>query len=329
MKILLVRFSSIGDIVLTTPLIRCLKKQTEAELHFLTKKSFAPILLPNPHLDSVFSIERKIWEVVPILRRERYDYIIDLHHNMRSFSLKKMLFSVPAYSFKKLNIEKWLLVNFKINRLPNKHIVDRYIDTAASFGIENDGLGLDFFFETTPLLPLPFSDYIALPIGAGKVTKALTVNKIVEIIENISIPIVLLGGKKEVHKAKLIERKLEKNHARRKLRWSNLVGKCSLAESAWIIKNATIVLTGDTGLMHIAAAFKKNIITIWGNTTPKFGMYPYYAGGNNLNTNIEHLTLPCRPCSKIGYDACPQGHFNCIEQLDSQLILSEIQRLLT
>ena len=152
-KILIIRFSSIGDIVLTSPVIRCLKLQTGSEIHYLTKQPFVALLKNNPHVSKVFAIDKSVGEVLPALRREKYDYIIDLHHNLRTFILKWRLPFVKSYAFKKLNFEKWLLTNFKINRLPKTHIVDRYLETVKSLGVKNDGQGLDFFLPEDLLNP--------------------------------------------------------------------------------------------------------------------------------------------------------------------------------
>lgn len=332
-KILIIRFSSIGDIVLTSPVIRCLKEQKKAEIHYLTKAPFAPILTTNPHISKVYTIQKMVSEVLPALRQEKYDYIIDLHHNLRTFLIKWSLPFVKSYAFKKLNFEKWLLTNFKINRLPQQHIVDRYLETVKPLGVKNDGNGLDFFlnedllkFQNLVNLNTSLIPYIAIPIGAGKNTKALTIEKIINICQGINYPVVLLGGKQEIKKGEAIETIIKATEGQEKL--TNLVGKCSLLESAAIVKNAKLVLTGDTGLMHIAAAFQKPIISIWGNTVPEFGMYPYYPKGMNLNTIIEVQNLSCRPCSKIGYDDCPKGHFKCIDKLEIGQIVGAINSLM-
>jgi len=313
--------------------IRCLKEQKEVEIHYLTKAPFASILKTNPHISKVYTIQKNIGEVVPFLRKEKYDYLIDLHHNLRTFLIKWRLPFVKSYAFKKLNFEKWLLTNFKINRLPKTHIVDRYLATVKPLGVKNDEKGLDFFlpqdllnFQNLVNLNIPKTPYIALPIGAGKNTKALTIEKIINICQAINYPVVLLGGKQEIKKAIAIETIIEATEGKERL--TNLVGKYSLLESAAIVKNAKIVLTGDTGLMHIAAAFHKPIISIWGNTVPEFGMYPYYPKGKDLNTVIEVKNLPCRPCSKIGYDDCPKGHFKCIDQLEIGQIVGTVHSLM-
>jgi len=336
--------------------------QKGAEIHYLTKKPFASILEVNPYISKVFTIDKKISEVSAALRAEQYDYIIDLHHNLRSFLVKWSMPFVKSYSFKKLNFEKWLLVNLKINRLPNNHIVNRYLDTVKFLGVKNDDKGLDFFLDdkAAKRLSPPLeggrgrkNSYVALPIGAGRNTKALTIEKIVSICQGLDYPIVLLGGKGEIEKGNKIEKLFPPPDPLQRGRASyldeklydkvsisnhslegkggaliNLVGKCSLLESAAIVKDAAVVLTGDTGLMHIAAAFRKPIVSIWGNTIPEFGMYPYYPKGMNLNRTVEIKELSCRPCSKIGYDNCPKGHFKCIEALEIPKIMEQLKALI-
>jgi len=263
--------------------------------------------------------------VSPQLKEEQYDCIIDLHKNLRSFLVKLNLPFIKSYSFNKLNFEKWLLVNFKINYLPQKHIVDRYFETLSALNVQNDGLGLDFFFfQENITLPtnLP-SNYIALVIGAGKHTKAPTISKWQEIIYTIKQPIVLLGGPAEKEKAIDLIQLLSPIN---KSSITNLVGQINLMQSAYCVQQADKVITGDTGLMHIAAAFQKPIISIWGNTVPDFGMYPYYGNQIDQHRVVEVKGLSCRPCSKIGFDVCPKGHFKCIEEINTRNldILSEM-----
>lgn len=321
MKILLLRFSSIGDIVLTTPVARCLKKQLGAEVHFLTKKAFGPLLTPNPYLDRVFTFEKEIDEVLPLLKAEQYDLVVDLHHNLRSLRLKLAL-GRPARSFDKLNLEKWLLVNLKINRLPDIHIVQRYLSTVAHLGVRYDGEGLDYFIP--PEAEVVVSDfsallsegnYVAFVLGATHATKRLPLDKMIEICRNLDQPVVLLGGKPEQATGAQITGS----------NVVNLCGRLSLHQSASLVRQAGKVLTHDTGLMHIAAAFRKKIVSVWGNTVPSFGMYPFYPTGIHLNTSIEVEGLSCRPCSKIGFDTCPKGHFRCMNDISVPAIIAALK----
>lgn len=324
MKILLLRFSSIGDIVLTTPVARCLKRQLGAEVHFLTKAPFTSILTPNPNIDRVFSFKKEITEVIPALREQRYDWIIDLHNNLRSLRLKWAL-GRPARSFSKLNFEKWLLVNMGIDRLPNVHIVHRYLDTARHLEVKYDGRGLDYFIppeeevnvpELSPLLSS--GNYFAFVIGATHATKRLPADKIIAICRSLHRPVVLLGGGAEAETGNFIARNTGEHVV-------NLCGKLSLHQSASVVRQAAAVATHDTGLMHVAAAFGKKIVSIWGNTIPKFGMYPFYPEGENHNITIEQTGLKCRPCSKIGYARCPKNHFLCMNTLDIVQICSALE----
>ncbi|MFM7023621.1 MAG: glycosyltransferase family 9 protein [Flavobacteriales bacterium] len=317
-KFLIIRFSSIGDIVLTTPVLRCLKKKFPGcEIHYLTKVAFAPIVKENPYINKVYSIEKSPKEVMSELKKENYSHIIDLHKNLRS---KKVVFALNAKtsSFPKLNAEKFLMVKFKMDILPKIHIVDRYFKAVEDLGVKNDKEGLDYFIPENVVLPQRIPPaYNVLVVGAAHPTKALTEEQLIKIAKESTLPVVLLGGKKE---AALGEKIAE-------ICGANVINHCdkgNLHQSALIIKHATIVITPDTGMMHVASAFKKKIISIWGNTIPEFGMYPYLPQNPELYKIFEVKELNCRPCSKIGHRECPKGHFKCIKEIDYEGVISEM-----
>jgi heptosyltransferase-2 len=316
MKFLIIRFSSIGDMVLTTPVIRCLKQQVlDAEVHYLTKSSFRGIIESNPYVDKVHLLESDFDHLLTVLQQEKFDYIIDLHHNLRTLKVKKALKEVPAFSFNKLNIKKWLLTAFKINVMPHVHIVDRYLDTVKSFGVKNDGKGLDYFIPDHDIVPdedIPAAQslgFAGIVIGAAHNTKKLPLDKLKELCEKINYPIILLGGPED----RAIGNEIA---AIDPDKIYNSCGKFNLNESADLVRRAKVVITHDTGLMHIAAAFKKPIVSIWGNTVPAFGMTPYFGNTNVKHDLFEVKGLWCRPCSKIGYSKCPLGHFKCMRKHD-------------
>jgi len=316
MKILIIRFSSIGDIVLTTPVIRCLKEQLPGvEVHYITKKAFESVLKFNPYIDKLHLLEGSIGEQIGRLKTEKFDFVVDLHHNLRTLRIKRAL-GVRSASFNKLNIAKFMLVNFKINRMPDVHIVDRYLETVASLGVRNDGKGLDYFlgadYSLQELLPESHQDYTGFVIGAQHATKRLPLEKIIRICEQTEGPIVLLGGKED----KAVGDEVVRAAGPQVL---NCCGSFALNESAFLVKMARKIISHDTGLMHIAAAFKKKIVSVWGNTVPEFGMYPYQVEEHFV---AEVKGLPCRPCSKIGYKKCPQGHFKCMNDQDDRKIAS-------
>ncbi|AYQ35016.1 glycosyltransferase family 9 protein [Runella sp. SP2] len=321
LKVLVIRFSSIGDIVLTTPVIRCLKTQrSDIELHYVTKASYRFLIADNPYIDKIHVLEESLWGLIGKLRQEKFDVIIDLHNNLRTLQLKTAL-GVESYSFNKLNWEKWLFVNLKVKAMPSVHIVDRYLDAVRKLGVVNDDRGLDYFIPYKDIIEpdwLPITHqhgYVAYAIGGQHETKKLPLERMIELCQKISYPIVLLGGKEDADNGEAIERALGKE------RVYNACGKCNFNQSASLVQQSKLVFSHDTGLMHVAAAFKKKVYSIWGNTVPEFGMYPY-------QTNfviLENRQLDCRPCSKIGNKRCPKGHFKCMNELSFQFEIKELK----
>lgn len=303
--------------------MRNLKAQTkDVEVHYLTKKSFAGIVEHNPNVDKVFTIEKSIKEVLSKLKAEKYDMLIDLHNNLRTFMLKRRL-GVKSHAFRKLNINKWLLVNLGWNTMPDVHVVDRYMDATASLGITNDGKGIDYFIpkeEQVELSVLPETHqkgYIAFAIGGQFEGKKLPVNKLTEICQKISHPVVLLGGPGDKEVANKICSESGSNI-------HNACGAFSLNQSASLVEQANLVITHDTGLMHIASAFKKKIISLWGCTSPVLGMYPYLPDPKSVIIEPDHLSK--RPCSKLG-NKCKHGDFECAKQVDEDRILQAVEEL--
>jgi ADP-heptose:LPS heptosyltransferase len=178
-KVLIIRFSSIGDIVLTSPVIRCLKTQSpETEIHYLTKKQNYPLLQANPYISRIWQFDDNFNELLPRLKSEEFDFIIDLHRNFRSrYVIHKL--SAPSATFPKLNFRKWVMVHFKIHLLPDLHIVDRYFKALTKLKIHNDGQGLDHFIppdeevDISGWIPGHQKEYIAFSIGGKHNTKIL------------------------------------------------------------------------------------------------------------------------------------------------------------
>ncbi|MCB0703790.1 MAG: glycosyltransferase family 9 protein [Saprospiraceae bacterium] len=324
-KILVIRFSSIGDIVLTTPILRCLSVQTGAEIHFLTKSAYSSLLRPNPYISRIWALEDSMSSLLPALHREGFDYIVDLHKNLRTWRTRFFL-GVPGSSFPKLNLAKWLMVNLKVNRLPDRHIVDRYFDAVKSLGVRYDGAGLDHFFpdDDTPKLPgirggrIP-KDLVCFAIGGAHSTKRLPMEQLKKICLELPNPIVLIGGASEASAGKQLAA-LDPD------RIYDLCGQVGLHESAKWIRESSVLITHDTGMMHLGAALRKRIVSIWGNTIPAFGMYPFYPEGASPAFISEVLELSCRPCSKIGFDVCPKGHFNCMQGQNILQILDQVKK---
>lgn len=320
-NILIIRFSSIGDIVLTTPVIRCLKEQLPgARIHFLTKRQFEPVLKANPYVDRLHLYDGDFKSLMPQLRSEGISYIIDLHKNYRS-SFVKQHFNVPAHTFPKINVQKWLAVNLKWNVLPDIHIVDRYFKATEALGIENDHRGLDYFIhaaDEVELSSLPVTHqqgYVAVVTGAKHQTKIFPAGMVAEICRRVGKSVILLGGKEDKAAGDEIVSQTSSLVF-------NACGLYRLNQSASLVRQSLVVLSNDTGLMHIAAAFNKPIVSVWGNTIPGFGMYPYLPKENPAPSLLAQVNgLRCRPCSKIGHRKCPKKHFRCMNDIDIEPII--------
>ena len=320
MKILIIRFSSMGDVILTSPVIRCLKLQLpDAEVHYLSKSANYELLRANPYLHKIHLLDVEADKVIAQLQKERFDYVIDLHHNLRSWKFKRAL-SGKKYSFNKLNWAKWLRVQLKIDILPRVHIVERYLDAVKALGVKNDGQGLDYFIPEDSQMaapefsPLLAQSYVAFSIGGQHQTKKLPQDKITAICRQIPHPILLMGGKEDAKVAEAVVASCP---------GQSIVSSCgavNINQSASLLQQAAVVISHDTALMHMAAAFGKKTIAVWGNTIPELGMYPYLPQHPEHAASFEVKGLSCRPCSKIGFSSCPKGHFNCMQQQNFEAI---------
>lgn len=325
LKILIIRFSSIGDIVLTSPVPRLLKKKfPNSKIHFITKKRYQDLYRYNKNIDRIILFKKNLFLTAIKLRYESYDFVIDLHNNLRSIFLRFILFK-KSYIYNKEFIKRWLIVNFKLKiRLP--HIAESYILTLKPLGINDDLKGLDYFFSYKDIFEsswLPSShkkNYIILVLGAKYFTKRLPTNKAIELCDKLNSPIILLGGKDAINDANVIENFFNKsknfekkiyNTLNKKTKIVNMCGKLSINQSAFLLKNADMVYTNDTGLMHIAAALKKKVVGIWGSTHPNLGFYPF----ETKFAIYQNNNLSCRPCTKIGHSKCPLNHFKCMNDL--------------
>jgi len=322
MKFLVIRFSSIGDIVLTTLAIRCLKQQVAgAEVHFLTKLSFKAVTAHNPYIDKFYYYDDNLVALIKQLKTEQYDYIIDLHKNLRTLRIRFAL-NVETYAYKKESLQKFLLTKLRINVMSGRHISLRCLDALARFNVQDDGRGLDYFIppaEKVAVGDLPLSHsmgYVAIVIGASFYTKKLPVHKLKQLCQAIELPIVLVGGKDDVQEGEEIAgADTGKTY--------NACGKFTLNESADIVRNAKMVISHDTGLQYIACAFNKPVVAIWGGTSPRLDVEPFYGyrylnGLQNqpMHKNMLVPALKCQPCSNYGTTTCPLGHFKCMEQQD-------------
>ena len=326
MRLLFIRFSSIGDIVFTTPAIRCAKLQIpNAEIHFLTKASMKSVTEANPYIDQFHYFDNNLSALVDQFKEIEFDYIIDLHSNFRTFKIKKAL-GVPALTYKKLSIQKFLLTKWHLNCMPHRHIADRCLDTLKPLGVVNDGKGLDHFVPNTVTLSakdIPTAHqagYVAFVIGASYATKKLPLEQLQQLCHLIQYPIILIGGKED---AAIGEQVASVNP----IKIYNACGKFNLHESALLVQQSKTVLSHDTGFLYVACAYHKKTIAIWGATSPALDVEPYYPQDlalQDMYTNAIVPHLPCQPCSNYGTHICPQGHFACMRQQNLKGIAQKV-----
>ena len=319
MKILVIRFSSMGDIIYTTPVVRCLKKQLpEAEVHFITKPAFKYIYDNNPYVEKLLLLKPRLSDTIEEIKAEQYDYIIDLHNNLRT-AIIKLRTGIKSSSYKKQTIRKWLSLKFNLNLVSQVHLVDRYLKTVQFLNVKNDDKPIDYYikanYQLDKLLPVSHQEkYVAFVIGATHFTKRMPNEKIVSICREINLPVVLLGGNDVKANGDIIATALGN-------KVYNACGITSLDESVFLVSKADKLIGFDTGLTHIAEAFNVPIVSVWGGTAPELlGVYPY-----KVKTVLQAaIELPCRPCSKFGLPACPLGHFKCMNDMPENMITTFI-----
>jgi heptosyltransferase-2 len=288
------------------------------------------LLVNDPYIDKLHYLEDDLDAVIKELKKEKFDHVIDLHNNLRTMRVKKAL-KVNSYAFPKLNIQKWLLTNFKVDVMPDKSIVERYFEAVKPLGVHNDGKGLDYFLpqdkrvKNTDIPMSHWGGYVGCVIGGSYNTKKLPNDQWKKFCATVPYPVILLGGPEDRHDGNEIAEQDP-------IKIYNSCGKFNLNESAELVAHARVVISNDTGLMHVAAAFQKPIISLWGNTSPEMGMFPYY-GYNNLKDRItpqsvimENNGLGCHPCSKIGFNKCPKGHFKCMKDLDMNFAVEQVKK---
>ncbi len=320
-KILIIRLSSIGDVILTSPIVRSLHAcYPAAELHFITKAAYAPLLEEHPLLAKVHRFEGDMNATIAALRAENFDFILDLHRNIRSRIIKSRL-RLPSGTYSKDRWPVLLHTRYKIGKLPQVHTVERYARALKPLNCELDRgpLELHLPVEADEMAAKVLNRYFkAAPVGVvlgGKyATKRWPIAYFVELLNALNRPVLLLGGPEDQEDAAVLKAQLKVDHL-------DAVGQYNLVLSAALVRKCAYLITHDTGLMHIGAAFGVPLFTLWGNTVPELGFYPWKAEAVNLQVD----GLGCRPCTKLGYDECPKGHFKCMMDLKPGMVLDAIR----
>lgn len=327
MKALIIPGANIADVVFATPVIRALKVQLDdLELHVLADISSAFTLDENPYVDHIHFCQQSGWKDYQRLKSESFDFVVNFNEGWRATWLA-LLLNVKTYALDNLRLKQWLMVNLKIDKLPNMHLVRRMFESLEPLQVKPDELGLDFFIPEKDKvlkewLPEPFREgYLVFCINARYNTRKLTVDRIIELCDKINRPIILLGTKEDADTAEVVSLFFSKgvsiNYEEGLLQLNkrttvyNACGKFNFNQMASVIKQSRAVFTFDNEFISVASAFRKEIIGLWGNTILLFGRYPY----RTKFTVLENNRISCRPCTSKGYDKCPKGHFKCMNRI--------------
>ena len=319
-KILITRFSSIGDIVITSAAVRCVRQAfPDSEIHFATKEVFSPLVQYSPHIDKLRLLGDEWNAYVSTFKGEHFDVFIDLHKNIRTRLLRSAVRADQYISYGKRNLDKWLLVNLKLNRLNRYSVNQNYFTQLEQLGVQYDGEGLDFYYDVSSISSgikdLASEPYLVMALGAQFATKQAPVDILEKLVAELNGRVMLIGGERERAIGDLL--------ATTGSNVVNLCGSTTLPESAYLIENAGKVFSHDTGMMHIAAAFDKDLAVLWGSSVPEFGFAPVYPESSRADVrHFENSDIGCRPCSKLGHQKCPKKHFKCMREIDYQEIAS-------
>jgi ADP-heptose:LPS heptosyltransferase len=327
LKALVICGPTIADVVFSTPIIRALKVQLdELELHILADLTLAFTLDENPYVDNIHFYNASTWKNYRRLNLEKFDIIVNLREDLNSKFLA-LLLNGKTYALKSNRWEQWLMVNLKIDHLPNQHLVSRMYEGLNKLPVKPDELGLDYFIPdkdkvAKEWLPEGFREaYVVFCINAAHNTRKLTLSRMIELCDKINKPIVLLGSKEDADTgeaiSKFFNQSASEGHQEGLLQLNkrtiiyNACGKFNVNQMASVVKQARAIFTFDNEFIPIASAFKKEIFGLWGNTILLFGRYPY----RTKFTVLENNKILCRPCSTRGFAKCPKGHFNCMNQI--------------
>lgn len=334
-KILIIRLSSIGDVLLTTPFIRQTRKTfPKAQIDYIIKEEYVELLEMNPNIDNLLTIDTKtgshgLRELKKSLLEIDYDYVFDLHNNFRSNYLKRGLRTEHRYTIKKNKIIQFLYVYFKINWYEKIiPMAERYLAVGKSVGIEDDGIGLELYWRKSldnsvknvfdKIARIEKDRFFTFAPGAGFFTKRWPVEYykrlIKDLMDKYSCKVLILGSELDNRQGKYLA---ENENV------FDLTGQLSLLQSAIVISKSKALVTNDTGLMHMATAVKTPLLAIFGSTVKEFGFFPY----RSKSVIVENEGLSCRPCSHIGRHSCPKKHFKCMKELTPDIVMRNFEKI--
>jgi len=336
-KILVIRLSSIGDVVLVTSLLRNLRRHfPQAQIDVVVKTAFTDLLRHHPAISRLYEVmpERgraELQELGKQLRERRYDVVLDVHKNFRSLFLSRAARAPRVLRYKKFYLRRWMLVHLRLNFLRHTPpIRQRYVQASAALGVIDDGGPPELFWTEAEEKAADRalraagwdgkSTLVAVAPGAGFFTKRWPAEKFAEVARELTargIFVVILGNEQDRDLAAGIQRALSGTHA-------SLAGQTGLLVTAAILKKCRALISNDSGVMHIAEAVGTPLVAIFGSTTRELGFFPQQPNSRV----VENINLRCRPCSHLGKAKCPKGHFLCMQAITPEQIIAVLDKIL-
>ncbi|MFC1564146.1 lipopolysaccharide heptosyltransferase II [candidate division KSB1 bacterium] len=336
-KILIIRLSSIGDIILTTPLVRSLREKfDDAVIDYVVKEEYLDLVRTNHHLNDVIPFNKSggFTELIKLkryIRSQKYDLVIDLHKNFRSVYLRSFLSGAKITKYKKNYFNRSLLVWFGINRFEKIIPVYRkYFYAVKDLGLDYDESGTEVHIpekeEKKVKNALNRSGYdwkrplIIICPGAGFATKRWKKEGYTEAAETLAREydafIGLLGGSGDKELCESIRTGMKK-------RAVNFAGSLSLLESAALLRESSLVITNDTGMLHLAQSQVRPVVAVYGPTTIELGYFPFME-----NSFVIQYDIACRPCTHNGSEKCPRKHFKCMNEIRTEEVIKASEQLI-
>ncbi len=321
-KVLIIRLSSLGDVILTSPVIRALKNiNPEIKIDFLVKPNFVDAIKYNSNLNKIFQYSTKkdnSEKLIQILRENNYDLILDLQNNKRSKRITSKL-KRKKIVYKKHSLKRFLFVHFNFKKLnPLKSVPEKYVEAIAELKLDEKGAEL-FLPGNIKSAVKDDCKYVGFAPGSMHITKMWPIDYYIELGNRLAeqgYRVLLFGGKDDIIVCKYLSIYIKNS--------INLATNNQLLKMAPTMKQCDFMVCNDAGLMHAATALNVPVVVIFGSTVKEFGFAPYKA----KHLIIENNELKCRPCSHIGKDSCPKRHFKCMKSLTPEIVIREINKFL-
>jgi heptosyltransferase-2 len=337
-KILITRLSSMGDIVLTTPVIRALRRRfSDAQIDYVTKQEFAELVQTNPHLTNIYPYDSRsgfagLRALGRQLRGQRYDLMVDLHNKLRSRLLQAMVRPRQTVRFSKYFVKRTLLVKTGLNLYirPITQVPDRYLRPLQAFGVKNDDVGLELFpteehyakvatifrqhHLTDDEFVIGLGPVASFPLKQWPVERFAEVGQ--ELVRRYHARVLLFGGPPDVPLVEPLTEKIPHDPIL-------LCGQLTMIESAAALQRCALFVGNDTGTAHFAAAMGCKVVEIFGPTTEELGFYPY-----NVTSEVVSKPLPCRPCTHTGKGKCRITTHACMQDIQAEDVVNAVKRLL-